>query len=71
MTLRTITELAREWGCAPRILSDAFYGRHLDESRILLVGGRRLIPADYVPEIRAKLIELGKLTGLGEDSATR
>lgn len=61
MTFRTITDLAREWGCPPRVLSDAFYGRHLDESRVLLVGGRRLIPDEYVPEVRAKLIELGKL----------
>ena len=61
MNLRTITELARRWGCPPRVLSDAFYGRHLDESRVLLVGGRRLIPDEYVPEVRAKLIELGKL----------
>jgi hypothetical protein len=64
MTLRSITELAREWGCPPRALSDAFYSRHLDEGRIILVGGRRLIPSDYVAEVRAKLTELGKLPQL-------
>lgn len=61
MVLHGISELARGWHIAPRIISDLFYNRHLDESRVVFVGGRRVIPNDYVAEIRAKLVELGKL----------
>jgi hypothetical protein len=62
MTLKSITELAREFDCLPRVISDAFYSGALDEKRVIRAGGRRLIPADYISEIRAKLIELGKLS---------
>ena len=61
MTLKSVTELAREFDCLPRVISDAFYSGTLDEKRVIRAGGRRLIPGDYVPEIRAKLIEIGKI----------
>jgi len=61
MTLLSVTEVAAEIGCRPRDVSDAFYGGALDERRIFRVSGRRAIPADYVPEIRAILAARGKI----------
>jgi len=45
----------------PRKLSDLFYARKLDENRCILIGGRRFIPADYIPEIERVLRETGIL----------
>jgi hypothetical protein len=67
--LLSTSDVARLLGCRPRDISDAFYARILDEGRILIVGGRRAIPADYVPEIRAKLVEAGKLQAAMEATA--
>ncbi len=61
MTLLSVSDVARELGCRPRDVSDAFYNRLLDEGRIRIVAGRRLIPLEYVPEIRQVLDSHGKL----------
>lgn len=55
----SVSELARELGCRPRDISDAFYRRWLDDTVTPIVSGRRLIPADYVPTIREVLCRHG------------
>ncbi len=62
MSFLSVSELAREIGCRPRDISDAFYSRVLDDSRCPLVAGRRLVPRDYVPEVQRVLGERGRLT---------
>jgi hypothetical protein len=57
----TVSDVARQKGVAPRIISDLFYARRLDDSRCPIVGGRRLIPADYLPELERVLREAGHL----------
>ena len=32
----------------PRVISDLFYQRRLDANRCPIIGGRRLVPRDYV-----------------------
>ena len=60
MNLKSVSEVARDVGCRPRDVSDAFYGHLLDDSRIVVVAGRRAIPSDYIPEIRRVLVAHGK-----------
>jgi hypothetical protein len=60
MTFFSVSDAAQKIGCRPRDVSDAFYARILDESKVLRVAGRRAIPADYIPEIRRVLSERGK-----------
>ena len=62
MRIFSITEAADEIGCRPRDISDAFYSRDLDESRVMRIGNRRVIPIDYLPEIRQVLAGRGKAT---------
>jgi hypothetical protein len=57
----TVSEVARERGLAPRIISDLFYARKLDDSRCPIMGGRRMIPFDYLPELDLVLHEAGLL----------
>jgi hypothetical protein len=56
-----VSEVARQIGARPKDISDLFYQRRLDDERCPIVGGRRLIPVDYVPVIEATLRELGRL----------
>lgn len=56
-----ISQLARQLGCRPRDISDAFYDRVLDESVCPIVAGRRIIPLSYVPTIEALLRQRGRL----------
>jgi hypothetical protein len=56
-----VTETTRKLGVLPRVLSDLFHAEKLDRDRCPIVGKRRVIPADYVPIIKAKLRELGKV----------
>ena len=58
----SVSEAARRWGIPPRLLSDLFYARRLDDRRCPIVGGRRLIPEDYLPEIEAVLRRTGHLS---------
>jgi hypothetical protein len=51
---------------APRTLTDLFYKRALDVNRCPIVGDRRMIPCDYVPQI----IEVLKKRGLVPETST-
>lgn len=55
MPYLTVGEVAEKLGCPPKTLSDMLYLRRLDISRCPLLGGRRMIPADYVPQIERLL----------------
>ena len=57
----SITDAVAKIGCRPRDISDAFFQQHLDESRVFRLGGRRVIPREYLPEIRRVLTERGKV----------
>ncbi len=57
----TVSQAARRWGITPRLISDLFYSRRLDDSRCPIIGGRRLIPEDYLPEIEVILRKAGHL----------
>jgi hypothetical protein len=65
----TVSDVARSLGVAPRAISDLFYARRLDDRRCPILGGRRLIPAEYVNEIRR--VVLGATQGEGEVSRAR
>jgi hypothetical protein len=56
-----VSEVARRLGARPRHISALFYERRLEDERCPIVGGRRLIPEDYIPEIEAALREAGRL----------
>lgn len=51
----TVSDVARRLGLPPKLLSDLFYRRHLDDDRCPVAGGRRLIPEDYVPAVEREL----------------
>jgi hypothetical protein len=60
-----VSEVARRIpGARPKDISDLFYQRKLDDAICPVVGGRRLIPEDYVPEIVAALRAVGRLPAL-------
>lgn len=50
-----VSEAARRLRRRPRDISDLFYQRKLSDERCPVVGGRRLIPVDYLPVIEAAL----------------
>lgn len=62
---KTVSEVTRELGVRfrvvvrPRVISDLFYGRMLDDARCPILCGRRMIPADYIPTIIAALRDRG------------
>jgi hypothetical protein len=57
-----VSEVARRIrGALPKDISDLFCQRKLDDARCPIVGGRRLIPEDYVPQIEAALRAAGRL----------
>jgi hypothetical protein len=62
----TVSQAARLWGIPPRLISDLFYARRLDDRRCQVVAGRRLIPADYLTEIERVLRESGYLASQQE-----
>ena len=51
----SVSEVARRIGVPPRAISDLFYSRELRDDLCPIVGGRRLIPEQYVDEIAAAL----------------
>ncbi len=57
----TVSDVGRRYGVPPRVISDLFYARKLDDRRCPIVGGRRLIPEDYLPEIESALRAAGHL----------
>ena len=61
MKPRTVSEVARQIGGRPKDISDLFYLRKLDDARCPVVGGRRLIPEDYIPTIEQALRDAGRL----------
>jgi hypothetical protein len=57
-----VSEAARRIpGARPKDISDLFYLRKLNNGRCPVIGGRRLIPEDYLAEIERVLREVGKL----------
>ena len=56
-----VSEVARRLGARPKDISDLFYRRELDDFRCPVIGGRRLIPEDYIPQIQSALRRFGKL----------
>jgi hypothetical protein len=54
-TLLHVSEVARRLHCRPRDISDLFYQRLLSDERCPVVGGRRLIPFEFVPVIQEVL----------------
>jgi hypothetical protein len=65
MRLFIVSEIGRQIGARPRDISDLFYQRKLDDQRCPVVGGRRLIPEDYLETIQRTLRNLGRV---GTDS---
>ena len=61
MDVKSMTEVAIELGVAPKLMSDGFYCGWLDNARVVRIGGRRLIPVEYIPEIREVLIARGRI----------
>jgi len=53
----SITECAQEIGCAPKAICNGFFDGLLDPKRCPRVGNRRIIPRDYVPEVRRLITE--------------
>jgi len=61
-TQLTVSEAARRIpGARPKDISDLLYRRRLDDARCPIVGGRRLIPLDYLPDVERALREAGYL----------
>lgn len=67
MTQLTVSDAARELTAKlgqeikPRDISTRFYLRELRDDLCPIIGGRRLIPADYLPQIEAALRRAGKI----------
>jgi hypothetical protein len=57
----TVSDVGRRFGVAPRVISDLFYARKLDDRRCPIIGGRRLIPAEYLSTVEAALRRSGQL----------
>jgi hypothetical protein len=55
----SVSEAARRIGAKPRDISDLFYNRKLRDDIAPIVGGRRLIPEDYLDVIRMALKRAG------------
>lgn len=64
MSLISTGDAARAIGVPPKVISDFFYAGRLDAERCPIVGGRRLIPCDYLDVIRIELRRAGKLPRL-------
>lgn len=56
----SVGDAARRLGAKPKDISDLFYGRALRDDLCPVVGGRRLIPEDYIDAIRTALRRAGK-----------
>jgi hypothetical protein len=57
----TVSDVARRYGVPPRTISDLFYARRLDDRLCPIIGGRRMIPLDYLPVVETVLREMGRL----------
>jgi len=67
MQYLTVSEVARPLGVRPKDISDLFYQRELSDDTCPVVGGRRLIPPDYVPAIVKALRKKGFLKDLSAE----
>jgi hypothetical protein len=65
----TVSDVARELGSElgveirPRDITALFYRRQLSDERCPILGGRRLIPHDYLPAIAEALRGRGLIHG--------
>ena len=60
MKFLSVSEAARRLNARPRDISDLFYRRRLRDDLCPIVGGRRLIPAEYLDMIAAELRRTGR-----------
>ncbi len=60
MSHMTVSEAARKIGANPKDISDLFYRRLLRDDAAPIVGGRRLIPDDYLDIVRSALKQAGR-----------
>jgi hypothetical protein len=63
MPTYTVSDVARQLGVRPRDISDLFYSRELSDKQCPIVGGRRLIPPEYVAVIVTALRKHGLIPG--------
>ncbi|MBI3465502.1 MAG: hypothetical protein HY000_20975 [Planctomycetes bacterium] len=66
MDFLSVSDVARELGAKPKTISELLYQRELRDDLCPVVGGRRLIPRNYLPTIREVLIERGLLEGTSD-----
>jgi hypothetical protein len=64
-----VSDVARRLATRPRAISDLFYQRKLSDARCPIVGGRRLIPEDYLPVVEAVLRKHGLLGDQRQEAA--
>jgi hypothetical protein len=57
-----VSEVARVLVVRPRDVSDLYYQRVLSDEMCPVVGGRRLIPDDYVGQVEKTLRERGTIS---------
>jgi hypothetical protein len=55
----TVSMVARQLDVIPRVISDLFYRRKLDDSTCPIVNGARIIPHTYIPKIVSALLAAG------------
>lgn len=55
-----VGEAARRLGAKPSDITWLFYQRELNDELCPIVGGRRVIPVEYLATIRAQLVRRGK-----------
>jgi len=55
----------------PRWITNPFYDRELRDDLCPIVGGRRLIPRDYLPMIESALKQRGMIGQFGEEEVRR
>lgn len=73
--LLTVSDVARQLSTKlgrvilPRHISQLYYDRELRDDLCPIVGGRRLIPADYVPQVEAALGRHGYLRRARQEAA--
>jgi len=61
----SVSEAARHLGASPQDISDLFYKRKLRDDLCPIVGGRRLIPPEYLDQIRRTLRHNGRPVNKG------
>ena len=59
MTYLSVSQAARRLNARPRDISDLFYRRQLRDDLCPIVGGRRLIPEEYLDMIATELTRTG------------